>query len=77
MGNSKINQNFKKTKLHFQLNIVSPCVVVCLKFIKTETFYNLLHFLYLGRILKMMVQMYLACYIGGIFLYDFRIHKYD
>ena len=26
MGNSKINQNFKK-KLHFQLNIVSLCAV--------------------------------------------------
>ena len=27
---------------------------------------NILQFA-LGRILKMMVQMYLACYIGGIF----------
>ena len=30
------------TQLHVQLNIVSPCVVVCLKFIKTQTFCNLL-----------------------------------
>ena len=38
---------------------------------------NLLNFWYLSRILKMMVQMHLACYTGGIFLYDIRIHKYD
>ena len=62
---------------YFKLNIVSPCVVVCLKFIKTETFCNLLNFLYLSRILKMMVQMHLACYTGGIFLYDIRAHTYD
>ena len=77
-GNSKINQNFfPKKELHVQLNIVSPCVVVCLKFIKTETFCNLLNFLYLSRILKMMVQMHLACYTGGIFLYNIRAHTYD
>ena len=56
---------------------VSPCVVVCLKFIKTETFCNLLNFLYLSHISKMMVQMHLACYTGGIFLYDIRAHTYD
>ena len=73
MGNSKINQNFfPKKLLHVQLNIVSLCVVVCLKLIKTETFCNLLNFLYLSRILKMMVQMHLACYTGGIFLYDIK-----
>ena len=78
MGNSKINQNFfPKKYLHVQLNIVSPCVVVCLKLIKTETFCKLLNFLYLSRILKMMVQMDLACYKGGIFLYDIRAHTYD
>ena len=48
--------------------------MVCLKLIKTETFCNLLNFLYLSRILKMMVQMHLACYTGGIFLYDIRAH---
>ena len=34
-------------------------------------------FLYLSRILKMMVQIHLACYTGGIFLYDIRAHTYD
>ena len=71
------NGHFGRVVSESWLNPCSPCVVVCLKFIKTETFHNLLHFLYLGRILKMMVQMYLTCYIGGIFLYDIRIHKYD
>ena len=26
---------------------------------------------------KMMVQMHLTCYTGGIFLYDIRAHTYD
>ena len=44
---------------------------------KNRNLLQFAQFLYLRRILKMMVQMHLACYTGGIFVYDVRAHTYD
>ena len=75
MGNSKINHNFFSKK-RIACSVLFPHVGM-FEVYKNRNILQFAQCLYLSRILKMMVQMHIACYTGGIFLYDIRSHTYD